>query len=1145
MARGRKLEGSWREDRLIGASGDDEILGYGGDDRLEGEGGDDTLSGGDGEDRLDGGSGEDSLEGGSRDDRLEGGSGADTLSGGSGDDRLDGGSGRDVLIGGAGDDTIDGGSGDDVAVFEGPASGLTLSWLRNGDIEVRGADGTDRLSDVETLKIGGMTYEIGGKGAILKDERASLTENQTVTLDVLDNDFALKQGATLTIQKLGGGKAANGDLVAKTAEGAEVRYQNGKLVVDPKAAFDYLAKGQTATTTFTYAVSTGGAINTAEVRLTVTGVNDAATIKATTPGSDVGTAKPDQLTAAGRLTVTDPDQGESVFKAPANLAGTYGTFTFNAATGAWGYSADPAKLGGLNGTAVETLTVTSKDGTDSHAITVTVTGGTVGPQPIAGDSGNNSLMGGAGTDTIDGKAGNDTIDGQGGHDILFGSVGDDAIFLRGSGLASGALGNDTLWGGSAQSIVTGEDGNDSLIAGSGPATVSGGTGDDFLVGGAGNDSLDGGAGNDSAAISASLSQVSLSWLPGGVLQVVGPDGADRISGVETLYLNGVAYNLATAGALAKNDAFSLTENQALVMDVLANDFALNGGTLVIQKQGGGAAANGDVVASIGDGTLVRYQDGKLVLDASPGFNNTPVGQVWGTSFTYAVANGTGNISQALVTLAFTGVNDPATIMPAFAGWDAGIVNAGQLNASGRVVVTDLDFQESVYQAPSGLTGIYGAFTFNTLNGTWSYAADPVKVAALNGSATETLTVTSKDGTATHAIIVTVNGVIPGQTLTGDDSDNTLTGGAGDDTIDGKGGNDSVSGGEGDDILTLAGGGQIAGGGGHDTLQSGAGHATLTGALGDDMILVGSGGGVINGGGGDDSIQGGAGFTSINGDAGNDYIVLSTGGGGAGGGLGADTLIGTAGDDMVWLGELGANDSVDGGGGVDHTGGGVSNGDDVVALSEAGHLTVNGSLVGVNVEKLTAAGNGGHDTIQSSSGFASLAGNDGDDWLILGSGGGSASGDVGNDTLVGVGGGDTLVGGVGDDRLDAGAAGVGARNTLSGGSGADQFVLSTSGDSGVVDTEYNVITDWQTSDTLDLAGVGGGGFDYFEMSAANYADALAGADANAVASARDSVTVVQVGADLVVFVDADNNNAVEDAIGLVGRTLNDVSLANIA
>ncbi|MFT2215714.1 VCBS domain-containing protein, partial [Rhizobium giardinii] len=71
--------------------------------------------------------------------------------------------------------------------------------------------------------------------------------------------------------------------------------------------------------------------------------------------------------ASGKLTVSDVDDGEAVFAAPASLDGTYGSFTFNAATGSWTYTLDNdrAATQGLNqGAAVsDTLSVTSLDGT--------------------------------------------------------------------------------------------------------------------------------------------------------------------------------------------------------------------------------------------------------------------------------------------------------------------------------------------------------------------------------------------------------------------------------------------------------------------------------------------------------------------------------------------------------------------------------------------------------------------------------------------------------------------------------------------------------------------------------------------------------------------------------------------------------------
>lgn len=1002
MARGKILEGSGRDDRLSGGSGDDQILGRGGDDRLEGEAGDDTIAGGDGEDRIDGASGDDSLDGGARDDRIEGGSGADTLAGGSGDDRLEGGSGRDVLIGGSGDDTLDGGSGDDVVVFDGPASSLTISWLRNGDIEVRGPDGTDRLTDVEALNIGGTVYQLGGKGAILKDDRASMTENQTIAIDVLDNDFALRDGAAMTLQKLGGGKAANGDLVAKTAEGAEVRYQNGKLAVDPKTAFDSLAKGQTVTTSFIYAVSTGGVVNQAEVKLTVTGVNDAATIKATSPGSDAGAAKPAQLTAAGQLTVIDPDQGESVFKAPASMAGAYGTFSFDTATGVWGYTADPAKLAGLTGNAVETLTVASKDGTDIHAIKVTVTGGTTGPQPIVGDDGPNSLAGTAGNDTIDGKGGEDTLDGGLGDDRLFGGAGNDILLLQGGGFANGGVGHDTVTGVGA-STVSGEEGDDFLRLFTGGGTALGGAGDDRLYSGAGNDSLDGGAGTDVAYFAYDVMSASFTWLPGNVLQVTGPGGGlDTVHDVEHLSFNNFVLTRQSAPPIVRNDTGALNEGQTVTLDVLANDVSLaDDHALFIQKAGFGDAANGSLVATGPGGATVTFQDGKLVYNPGTAFDYLTVGQTTTTSFNYVVRNTTGQYAQATVNLTVTGIS----------------------NAPANLVLTGDDSDNT-------LTGGAGNDTIDGKGGVFDRL----------------------DGGGGHDLLKL-------------DGGGTMNGGAGDDTLQGGLNDTWPSGAEarqlwgdaGDDSLTLGAlGGMGFGGSGDDTIQAGSGPSYIYGFDGNDYLIGGSYA-VLQGDGGtgadtavgganadefyfselgtEDWIDGGASYDTGGGQLGEggDVIVLSADGrltlNGVQIGVNLERIVVAAGGgndtlessgflpDKLW-GQAG-DDRIVAGGGTSQALGHEGN-DTIIMGSGGGH----------------AGGGDGADTVQGGSFGGDLWGDGGDDLILAGTGG---------DWLTGSSGSDTMVGGVGDDSFFLHSDSAADRIVIAPGGGGDRVFDLMAGD----------------------------------------------------------------------------------------------------
>src|SRR5690606_1734279 len=128
-----------------------------------------------------------------------------------------------------------------------------------------------------------------------------------------------------------------------------------------------------AKVTDTLTVSTVGATGKASVE-TITGTNDAADIT----GTATGTVTEDgNLTAGGTLQVSDVDTDEAAFVAVAAeaLTGQYGTFTFNAETGAWTYALDNDAVQSLPAgvKVTDTLTVSAVDGTEK-AIVVTITG---------------------------------------------------------------------------------------------------------------------------------------------------------------------------------------------------------------------------------------------------------------------------------------------------------------------------------------------------------------------------------------------------------------------------------------------------------------------------------------------------------------------------------------------------------------------------------------------------------------------------------------------------------------------------------------------------------------------------------------------------------------------------------------------------
>jgi len=91
---------------LDGTNKDDVIIGSDGDDIIDAGPGDDVVCGAAGDDSIYGGTGDDAIRGDTGDDDLDGGPGFDTVVGGGGNDTVAGGTGEDVLLGGSGDDVM-------------------------------------------------------------------------------------------------------------------------------------------------------------------------------------------------------------------------------------------------------------------------------------------------------------------------------------------------------------------------------------------------------------------------------------------------------------------------------------------------------------------------------------------------------------------------------------------------------------------------------------------------------------------------------------------------------------------------------------------------------------------------------------------------------------------------------------------------------------------------------------------------------------------------------------------------------------------------------------------------------------------------------------------------------------------------------
>src|SRR5690606_14521037 len=93
-----------------------------------------------------------------------------------------------------------------------------------------------------------------------------------------------------------------------------------------------LADGENVSDTLTVTTDDG---STETITVSITGTNDAAVIGGVTTGS---VTEDGTLSTSGTLSVSDVDTGEGSFVSTSSLTGTYGSFTFNLATGAWTYA---------------------------------------------------------------------------------------------------------------------------------------------------------------------------------------------------------------------------------------------------------------------------------------------------------------------------------------------------------------------------------------------------------------------------------------------------------------------------------------------------------------------------------------------------------------------------------------------------------------------------------------------------------------------------------------------------------------------------------------------------------------------------------------------------------------------------------------
>lgn len=256
-----------------------------------------------------------------------------------------------------------------------------LSVAQTASLDVAAVNDAPTLVPGSTTATGVLTERAGTTGAsTLNTTSGTITFADVDLADVhlvsqASPSFVWSAGALSTAQQSALAAAGTLALAATDSTGAGAGTVAWSYSA-PDKTFDFLAQGATLKATYNVTIDDNhGGKATQAIALTVIGANDVAAIS----GTAAGTVKQDvSLSAQGQLAVGDPDAGQNVFQPAAALGGTYGTFTFDPASGKWTYAlanTSPAVRSLAAGQQVtDTLVVRSLDGTATQPVTVAVAG---------------------------------------------------------------------------------------------------------------------------------------------------------------------------------------------------------------------------------------------------------------------------------------------------------------------------------------------------------------------------------------------------------------------------------------------------------------------------------------------------------------------------------------------------------------------------------------------------------------------------------------------------------------------------------------------------------------------------------------------------------------------------------------------------
>ncbi|TMW13763.1 Ig-like domain-containing protein [Alloalcanivorax gelatiniphagus] len=613
------------------------------------------------------------------------------------------------------------------------------------------------------------------------NDTGATTENSTTNGNVLTNDSD-PDGDALTVSEVNGEATDVGQAVDGDNGGEFTINEDGSYSFDPNGDFDDLADGETRTTSIEYQVSDGeGGFDTATLKITVTGVNDAPTVVTADVPNDQNNADHDTispLNVSGAF--TDVDSSDTLTYSATGLPAG---LTIDAATGVISGTIDKAaSQGGTDGT--YTVTVTASDGNASANMSFDWT--VSNPEPKAvndtgattensttngnvltndsdpdGDALTVSEVNGEATEVgqaVDGdNGGRFTINEDGSYsfdpngdfdDLADGETRTTSIEYQ---VSDGEGGFDTA---TLKITVTGVNDAPTVITADVPNDQNNADHDTISplnVSGAFTD-VDS---SDTLTYSATGLPAGLTIdaatgvISGTIDKAASQGGTDGTYTVTVTASDGSAsanmsfdWTVSNPEPKAVNDSGATTENSTTSGNVLTNDSDPDGDALTVSEVNGEATEVGQAVDGDNGGRFTLNQDGSYSFDPDGDFDDLAVGETRTTSIDYQVSDGEGGFDTATLKITVTGVNDAPTVVTgnvpeAQSNDDSDTVDP--LDVSGAF--TDVDGSDTLtYSA----TGLPAGLTIDATTGVISGTID--KAASQGGTdGTYTVTVTASDG----------------------------------------------------------------------------------------------------------------------------------------------------------------------------------------------------------------------------------------------------------------------------------------------------------------------------------------------------------------------------------------------------------------